>query len=282
MFATPVSFRTAPTRSRAIRSSRPISGAVDFVHHSSGRIADGVTAANSNSAYHLNIQSAYVRDTVEITRWLQLIGGVRFDRFDMSAPDKNTNTNRSRVDNKVSPQAAVIVKPMENLSIYTAYSVSYLPASGDQFSSLTDGTLILEPQKFVNKEVGVKWNIFPRLLFSAAVYDLERTNEPIRTQIDPGLFSANRAATVHGFEASLTGYVTPAWQSTLGYAYTDARIAKDLTSATIVAGNQVQLVPLNQVSLVEQVSVHPGLGSRRRLDLLLRLVRDVRRHRQAA
>ena len=37
----------------------------------------------------------------------------------------------------------MIVKPIENLSLYYAYSVSYLPASGDQFSSLTDGTVIL-------------------------------------------------------------------------------------------------------------------------------------------
>jgi len=36
----------------------------------------------------------------------------------------------------------VIVKPIENMSIYTAYSISYLPASGDQFSALTPGTLI--------------------------------------------------------------------------------------------------------------------------------------------
>ena len=98
---------------------------------------DGVTTADSNSSYRLNIESAYVRDTVEITRWLQLIGGVRFDRFDMSALDMNTNINRTRVDNLASPQAAVIIKPMENLSVYTAYSVSYLPASGDQFSSLS-------------------------------------------------------------------------------------------------------------------------------------------------
>ena len=75
----------------------------------------------------------------------------------MSALDMNTNTNHARIDDEISPQAAVIVKPIDSLSIYTAYSVSYLPASGDQFSALTPGTLILEPQKFVNTEVGVKW-----------------------------------------------------------------------------------------------------------------------------
>ena len=50
---------------------------------------------------------------------------------------------------------AVVVKPRDSISIYGAYSISYLPSSGDQFSALTDGTLILEPQKFENKEVGV-------------------------------------------------------------------------------------------------------------------------------
>ena len=76
----------------------------------------------------------------------------------------NTNTDRDRVDTKISPQAAVIFKPIDNLSVYGAYSVSYLPASGDQFSSLNDGSVILDLQKFENKEVGVKWNVLPRLL----------------------------------------------------------------------------------------------------------------------
>ena len=98
-----------------------------------------------------------------------MIGGARIDRFDESALDMNTNINRSLVNTNVSPQAAVIVKPMPNFSIYGTYSVSYLPASGDQFSALADGTIILSPQKFVNEEIGVKWNINPRLLYTAAV-----------------------------------------------------------------------------------------------------------------
>ena len=223
-------------------------GPVNFVHHYTATNADGVTSADSNSKYRLNIQSGYVRDTLDLTRWLQLIGGVRVDRFDMSATDLNTNTQRGRVDTKLSPQAAVIVKPIDNLSFYGAYSISYLPSSGDQFSSLTDGTVLLEAQKFVNKEVGVKWNINPRLLATAAVYQLDRTNQPIT---DPVLGSPyvlpNGVSRTRGFEAALNGYVTDAWQSSVGYAYTDARIVNDL-SATVVAGNVVQLVPLHQFS----------------------------------
>jgi len=84
----------------------------------------------------------------------------------------------------------VIFKPVDNLSIYYAYSTSYLPASGDQFSALNPGTLILQPQKFVNNEVGVKWNINPKLLFSTAIYNLD-PHQPA----DPGSGSAARLGT---------------------------------------------------------------------------------------
>jgi catecholate siderophore receptor len=218
---------------------------VTFVHHFTGTNADGVTTPDSNSKYSLDIQSGYVRDTLEITRALQIIAGARFDRFDMSALDMNTNINRSRVDNLVSPQAAVIVKPIDSMSIYTAYSVSYLPASGDQFSALNDGTLILQPQKFENTEVGLKWQANPKLLFQTAVYNLNRTNQPLADGNNPGFFFPSGSTLTRGFEASLVGYVTPAWQSSLAYAYTDAKIT-GATSALIVPGNRVQLVPYNQ------------------------------------
>jgi catecholate siderophore receptor len=220
-------------------------GPVTFIHHFTSTNTDGVTTPDSNSKYNLGIQSGYVRDTAEITRYLQIIGAARFDRYDMSALDMNTNLNRNRVDNLVSPQAAVLVKPMDNMSVYTAYSVSYLPASGDQFSALTDGTLILQPQKFVNTEVGMKWNVNPKLLFSTAIYNLNRTNQPIADGNRPGFFFPSGSTLTRGFEASLVGYVTQAWQSSLAYAYTDAKITS-ATSATVVPGNRVQLVPYNQ------------------------------------
>jgi catecholate siderophore receptor len=231
-------------------------GPVTFVHHfTSTNIGDGVTTADSNSKYALNIQSGYFRDTIDISRGLQLIGAVRYDRFDMSALDMNTNIQRARLDNLVSPAAAVIVKPRDNLSIYGAYSISYLPSAGDQFSALNSGTLILQPQRFENKEAGLKWNINPKLLLQTAIFQLDRTNQPVPVPGAPpgsGLAFPNGASTIRGFEVSLNGYVTDYWQAQLGYAYTDARVAKDLTltgSLPIVAGNRVQLVPYNQIAL---------------------------------
>lgn len=235
-------------------------GPVNFIHQYPGAFSPGVTTPDSNSKYLLYTESAYARDTIEITRWLQLIAGARYDRFDESALDMNTNTNRTLVNSKVSPQAAVIVKPIDNLSIYGAYSISYLPASGDQFSALNNGNIILAPQKFENKEVGVKWNIDPRLQYAAAIYDLKRTNIPLPDPSNPGFFILSGSNRIRGFETSLNGYVTDDWQSSLGYAYTNARVTS-ATSATIVAGNRVQLVPLNQFSWWNKYQFNPVWGA---------------------
>jgi len=231
-------------------------GTINFVHHFTAVNADGVTTADSNSKYRLNTQSGYVRDTLEITRYLQVIAGARFDRFDLAAVDMNTNTSRARVDQKVSTQGAVIFKPREDLSFYTAYSTSFLPASGDQFSALSNGTLILEPQKFENKEVGLKWNIFPRLQYTAATYELKRTNVPIADPNNAGFFLLSGSHRIRGFETALNGYVTDNWQSQFGYAYTDARIT-GATSVTVIPGNRVQLVPLHQFSFWNKYQINP-------------------------
>jgi catecholate siderophore receptor len=242
-------------------------GTIDFIHHATAINADGVTAADSNSKYRLNIESAYVQDQIEITRWLQLIAGARFDRFDFSATDENTGLFRQRTDDKVSPRAAVIVKPADNLSLYTAYSISYLPSSGDQFSALNTGSALIPPQEFENTEIGLKWNIAPRLQYTAAIYQLNRTNVPLA--IGGGLFAISGSNVIKGFETALTGYVARDWRATLGYAYTDARIGSDTNSSTaaapapptILKGNRVQLVPFNQVSLWNKYQIDPTWGA---------------------
>ncbi len=67
-----------------------------------------------------------------------------------------------------------------------------------------------------------------------------------------------------GYEASLVGYVTDLWQSSLAYAYTDARIAHDLTatgSFPILAGMRVQLVPYNQFAWWNKYQIDERWGA---------------------
>jgi catecholate siderophore receptor len=238
-------------------------GTINFIHQFPGAFSPGVSSADSFSTYKLIVDSAYAQDQIEVTRWLQLIAGARFDRFDFGATDQNTGIFRHRIDDTTSPRAAVIVKPVDNLSLYTVYSISYLPSAGDQFSAINTGSALIPPQKFENTEVGVKWNILPKLQYTAAVYQLNRTNVPLA--IGGGLFAISGSNIIKGFETALTGYVTNDWQTTLGYAYTDARVGSDTNSSTaanpppptILKGNVVQLVPFNQFSWWNRYQIDP-------------------------
>jgi catecholate siderophore receptor len=210
-------------------------------------------ATDARNKTDLNLAAAYAQDQIELTRWLQVIGGLRFDRFDLKYVNLNgqgTTLGQTfgRIDNLISPRIGVVVKPVEPVSLYASYSVSYLPSAGDQFTTLSPGLVVADPEKFVNKEVGAKWDITPRLQFTTAVYELTRTNSRFPDPNNSGFFILSGASKTRGWETLLAGYLTDKWQVTAGYAYTDARVT-GATSTIILPGNRVALVPYNAFSL---------------------------------
>src|SRR5262249_26374413 len=112
------------------------------------------TDANNHNVVIAN--SVYVQDQIALTSQLQLVAGVRAQRFDIDYHNNRGDTTYQRSDDLLSPRAGLVYKPVERLAFYTNYGVSYLPSSGDQFSSLTTITKALEPEKFTNVEVGTK------------------------------------------------------------------------------------------------------------------------------
>ena len=115
----------------------------------------GLTDADNH--LDTNVAAVYVQDQLELSPSFQVLGGVRFDRFDLTYHNNRNGDVIGREDNLVSPRAGIVYKPVEEVSVYGSYAVSYLPSSGDQFSSLTTITEQVKPEKFNNYEVGAKW-----------------------------------------------------------------------------------------------------------------------------
>ncbi|MDP4002750.1 TonB-dependent siderophore receptor [Methylobacterium sp. NEAU K] len=225
---------------------RPLTFAPTFLRN------NGTTDANSR--YNLGVAAIYAQDQIDITDWLQLVGGLRYDHFDFSSTDRRTLLTNSRVDDPISPRAGLVLKPLPNLALYTSYSVSYLPSSGDQIGAFTPGLVIAKPEQFENTEVGIKYDVNPRFQLTAAAYNLDRYNQRLADPNNPGFFILSGKTNTQGVEIGANGYVTDWWQIAGGYAFTDARIAS-ATSATIVAGNKVGLVPFNAFTLWNKFDV---------------------------
>jgi catecholate siderophore receptor len=198
-----------------------------------------------------------------------VLAGLRFDAFDLQYHNNRTGDDLGRRDNLVSPRAGLVVKPVPPLSLYGTYAVSYLPSSGDQFSSLTTITAQVQPEKFTNVEAGVKWDLRPSLSVTSAVYRLNRTNTRSADPNDPTRIVQTGSQRTNGYEAGITGRVTPLWQVAGGYAYQDAFVTSATTAAT--AGARVAQVPHHTLSLWNTYQVHPqigaGLGIVRRTDM---------------
>ncbi|HVG46471.1 MAG TPA: TonB-dependent receptor, partial [Longimicrobium sp.] len=150
------------------------------------------------------------------------------------------------------------LKTMPAASLYGSWSVSYLPSSGDQFTSLTATTETLEPERFTNHEVGAKWDVRPNLAFTAAVYRLDRTNTSAPDPADPSKIVQTGAQRTTGFELGAAGNVTRAWRVVGGFASQNARIVS--TTSAAKAGARVPLVPHQTMSLWNRVQVMPALG----------------------
>jgi catecholate siderophore receptor len=144
------------------------------------------------------------------------------------------------------------------VSVYGTYSVSYLPSSGDQFSSLTATTQTLEPEQFTNREVGAKWDVRPNLSLTAAVYRLDRTNTTSPDPADPTRVVQTGEQRTTGFELGASGSITRAWQVVGGFASQRARIVSATSAAK--AGAKVPLVPHHTLSLWNRVQVTRALG----------------------
>jgi catecholate siderophore receptor len=188
-----------------------------------------------------------------------VLAGLRFDYFDLQYHDNRTLTNLRRIDNLVSPRAGIVFKPIAPLSIYSSYSVSYLPSSGDQFSSLTVITQQVKPEKFTNYEVGVKWDVSRRLALTTAVYRLDRTNTRSTDPNNAAAIVQTGSQRSNGFEWGATGSITKNWKIAGGYAYQDTFVTSATTAAR--AGAQAAQVPHNTFSIWNNYRILPKLGA---------------------
>ncbi|MBP2293462.1 TonB-dependent receptor [Azospirillum rugosum] len=205
------------------------------------------SATDANATSTTTTVSGYVQDQIELTEQWQLIGGVRVERFDIDFDNRRNGQSLDRQDTLVSPRVGVVYKPVQPLSFYASYSVSYLPSSGDQFTSLTSTTVNLEPEKFQNYEIGAKYEILPNLALTAALFQLERTNTSAPDPVNPGLVVQTGKQRTRGFEVGIAGNITERWQIAGGYALQDAEIVNRTSAAA--AGATVPLVPRQTFSL---------------------------------
>ena len=239
-------------------TSAPVSLAVPTVASS---VTFRQSATDADNHVVAGVAAAYVQDQLTLGRHIQGIVGLRVDQFAVRFYNNRVGATPAvlaRTDRLVSPRLGLVVKPIEPLSLYATQSVSHLPSSGDQFSSLTVTTQTLEPELFTNRELGAKWDVRSDLALTAAVYRLERSNSVATDPLDPSRVVLTGRQRTNGLELGASGNITGRWQVASGFAVQRARIVSATTSAK--AGATIPLVPERTASLWNKVRISSGFA----------------------
>jgi catecholate siderophore receptor len=197
----------------------------------------------------------YAQDTIDITPYWKLVGGLRLDHFkgDYQRPGSPApnNTSLSRSDSLLSKRLGLMYQPTNEVSYYVAYGTSF-NTSGDlyQYDPQSANTA---PESSRNCEIGAKWELMGGdLSLRTALARTEKFNER-NTDIDTAnnsfLLSGKRHTNALEFEVA--GRITPQWDVFAGVGFLKAVIDKagSNTAGQLEVGQNPGLSPSRQATL---------------------------------
>jgi len=261
-------FEVGREKSRNFRTTASFVGGAQFVpvddptNDTSASFAP--IASDANNRVKATVAAAYIQEQLRPAHWLEIVAGLRFDSFKVDVDDLRPvgGGEFGRRDNLWSPRFGLVLKPTDDLSIYSSYTRSYLPQSGDQFSGLTNVTEGLKPERFDNYELGAKWEVLDGLLATAAIYQLDRSNTRATDPANPGITVLTGQQRSRGLELGLERSVTHRWLISGGYTLQKAEIVNPVTSGStlIPKGREVPLVPRHSLSLWNRYNFTNSMG----------------------
>ena len=177
--------------------------------------------------------------------------GARHDRLTLREADLLAATDLNDDYAETSGRAALTWKVTPDISAYVSYAESVAPPA-----------LGVEPERGDQYELGLKYA--PQgmnALFSAAVYDLRKTNI---TVVDPDTFDRSLVGEirVRGVDLEAKAEITPDLSLLAAYSYTDSQVLRsDPVRGVEIVGNEMGSVPNHAASVWVDYTL-AGAGAR--------------------
>ena len=228
-----------------------ISRPMDFTVNANGvaTSVDFTTSLKSKTSSDIKVTALYIQDQIDFTDNIKFMIGGRHDSFDIAVADFNNGTSESRKDTEFSPRAGLVFKPSESMSLYWSFSQSFLPRSGEQYKALSATSARLDPDVFESNEVGLKYDISPRLNLTLSHFNSEQTRA--ERDNDTGENSEVRGLAVDGLEVQLKGQLTDRLDVMVGYSSLDGETS---------SGGEPREIPDHTFSLYANYQVNGKYG----------------------
>ncbi|KWU52512.1 TonB-dependent siderophore receptor [Pseudomonas palleroniana] len=198
---------------------------------------------------HRNLDSRqyglFVTDRIRFNEQWQTILGGREVRLDEKAFDSDGNPARHTQQSVFLPQASLIYKPIESLSLYTSYSKGLsLGGSAPWFATNADETLAPTTSRQI--EAGVKYD-WRRISFAAAVFQTRQAYQYAKPENGQFTYVQQGRQQNTGLELSANGWATERLQIATSVAAIRARV--DGSGTPAYEGHQAINVPKLRASV---------------------------------
>jgi len=205
----------------------------------------------------------YALDTISLGGHWQIMGGVRWDRFQAHytstgySPTGATlvNTDVEHTDQAFSYRGALVYTVGARGSLYASVGTSFNPSAEGIESMISSGRAVaqanldLDPEKSRSYELGTKWNFLEgRLLLTGALFRLEKLNARVPDPSTPGFNILGGDQRVHGAETELVGHIHDAWEVHASYTFLDSKITRSAPGGPVL-GAPLTLTPRNSSTL---------------------------------
>ena len=159
----------------------------------------------------------FLQDQISLTDALQIRIGGRYDSYTLSTDNQRTDVFSERQDSRFSPQAGIVYRVADPLTLYAAYGQGFRANIG------TDVTgAIFDPETSESIEAGVKIALGRALAGTFTLFQLEKENVLASDANNAGYSVAIGTARSRGVELDLQGELPGQIEFLLTYAYIEA------------------------------------------------------------
>lgn len=185
----------------------------------------------------------FIVDTVKIGDSVDVILGLRWDRFAADYQSNRFNPDGSvadgtvvdRVDEDLSYRGAIVWRPVDDLNLYAAYGESFNPSGEGIESFVSSGraagqaNINLDPETANTVEIGAKLALFGGSgLLTVSGFRITKDNVRVPDPATPGFNSLGGRQRADGAEIEFQVNSTDGWRIRAGYTFLDT---KSLTSS---------------------------------------------------
>ncbi|TNC08160.1 TonB-dependent siderophore receptor [Methylobacterium terricola] len=219
-----------------------------------GRFVPTPTTPLLNYREVMNQLGVYAQDQIKVgDSWILTLGG-RYDDVTLDTQNRLTATDTKLDTGAFSGRAGLTYLTGFGLAPYVSFAQSFVPNTG--VSAPAAGARPFDPSRGEQWEVGVKyipqgWNA----LFTAALFDITKTNVLTTDFANPGFQIATGAIRSRGIELEGRIGLTEGWDAVASFTYLDAEVTKDTRA---IIGNRPAIVPNYSASAWLNYTVQTG------------------------